>query len=128
MQIRLFEVNKDLGMVNEWLEQRGRKRVTKHEIPKIGYLVGCDDAYIAASFIRHVEGGYGMFDSLITNPEITPEVRNSALDLICRHTVGRAKELGLSCIFAFSVDNNTLERSERLGFKKLPDTLIALKL
>lgn len=137
MYLIKYKAKEHYHIIKDWLEARELRVPPINEMPHLGYLVHnlqSEDLvhnlqgghFIAAGFIRRVEGSFGLFDSLVTNPDSTPEERNSALDIVVNQLLTEAKARGMKKLIAFSEDKNTLLRSERFGFVKLSHTLIAL--
>ena len=99
-------------------------------IPKIGFIAysNSEYQYIAAGFLRIVEGGFGQLDTFVTNPAIEPCIRNEAIILITDKLIETAKGLKLSGIYAFTADNSILKRAEETGFRVKNQSVITLLL
>ncbi len=109
--------------------KREMQRSNVSELPRIGYVcVHEGGEFIAAGFLRRIEGNIGWFDGLISNPEATGVVRNEALDTIVESLVEHAKKLKIKRIIAHTVDESIEVRSKRHKFRSLPHKLIALNL
>lgn len=98
------------------LKKRELKLSLADELPRIGYVVYEEDMFIAAGFLRQCEGGYGMFDSYVTNPAMPPGVRNEALEMITKRLIKAATKAEVKHVISFSLDLNTIQRAERHGF------------
>lgn len=115
--------------VREWLTLRGLSVLGADDLPKIGYIAFERGEPIAAGYIRRVEGGTGLIDSLITNPDAPGDMRSSAIDLVVEHLLQTAIKANIHRLLAYSVDSNTLLRAEkRFGFSRLPHTVICADL
>jgi len=126
--IKLEKYNKAWNpLLKSWLSARDQDTGTD-ELPEIGYLAMCDNLPVAAGFVRRCEGGYGILDSFVTNPDAPSEIRNEALDLLASRLIEVAKNSNIKKLLASSLDKNTIERSIRFGFKALPHTLLGLKI
>lgn len=86
------------------------------DLPKVGFLVFEEDRFIGAGFLRKCEGNVGIFDSYITDPAIPAKLRNQALEMITKNLIDAAKSNGINRLIAFSMDENTIIRSQRHGF------------
>lgn len=127
--LRRFSPSDDLPMLASWLKGRDLPTDFLDTLPAVGYVVHTSNSLgVAAGFIRQVEGGYGMLDGYLTNPDVPPEIRHEALDALTAALLEEAKQLGISQLFAFSVDKNTIVRSQRHGFQQLGHVVIAAKL
>lgn len=128
MRLVEFSLSEHLSKVNEWLEKRGMAPVPMKDIPNRGYIVHRDGIYIAAGFLRRCEGDVGIFDSLITNPELSLYTRHLAIELLIEKIITVSKELHIDRLIAFSTDSGTIKRSKKHGFEKKPYTVISLSL
>lgn len=108
--------------ITKWLKYRQMyKSSLISELPEIGYIAYEDELPLAAGFLRRCEGGFGMIDSLITDPTAPSELRNEALDKITICILQYAKTNNINNIVAFSRDDNTLKRSLKHGFVLVDD-------
>jgi len=128
MDVRNFNIDLDLPEINRWLEARKVPLARAEDQPELSYVVIDDGVPVAACSLRRCEGGYGMIDGLVTNPSFSAFKRSDAIDLVVRKVIATAKEHNIKSLLGFSVDVGTLRRSEKHGFRKLPDTVIALNL
>lgn len=122
MSTRPFEV-KDLEAINYWRDKRMLKPVGLYELPKFGII--CEG--VAAGFLRNAEG-YGIIDSIITNPTAEPEDRNHALDEIFGILIDVARETGMHSVYGYSIDESTIARSKRFGFNESSHKLMTMSL
>lgn len=127
-EIKPFVKSQHMALIAAWMGSRGRRIPPISEMPKVGYVVFLDSYPVAAGFIRKVEGGFGQLDSLVSNPIAPAKTRDAAIDAIVTQLLKRAKSMKIPHLLAMSEDENTLVRSEKHGFKKLPLTLIAVDL
>lgn len=107
-----------------WLKARNAFVPEPSDMPEHGFVAYDEGQPVAAGFLRRVEGNYALVDSLVTNPDAPGVVRNQAIDMVVKHLLFKAKRLGLKHLIAFSVDTNTLMRSERHGFVRIPHAVI----
>lgn len=127
MQVERFKF-KHLAIIAHWLKERELNPHLIDELPDVGFVVSEGEEIIAAGFIRQTEGDYALVDSYITNKNSPPVQRDQALDLITKELINISKSLGFKTLVATSIDQNTIDRSLRHGFKQLPHAVIALKL
>lgn len=98
-------------------------------LPRIGAMVCHENGKpIAAGFLRKIEGSYGMFDGLISNPEASSTIRNEALNMVMTYIIEQARKLKLKNVVGYSIDKSALERSRKHGFYPLPHSVVALEL
>lgn len=115
-----------LDLVNGWLSARSLE--LPREYPAIGFIAYEGTYPIAAGFLRLVEGGTAILDSLVTNPAQSSELRSKSIDLVVENLIKKGKELGLSGIIAYTIEPNVLRRSTKHGFQELPHKVISVKL
>lgn len=113
--------------LKEWLEKRNLNTEVVNELPEHGYLVVENNQAICAGFIRQVEGGYGLIDSFISNPEMIAMKRHEGLNLLIDQLLSDALKRGMKQVLATTTDAHTIERALSRGFEKLPHTTIAKK-
>lgn len=115
-------------VLEDWLRRRKLGPAMAERLPKHGRIVYHKHTPVAAGFLRACEGKMAFMDGYLTDPDAPAAVRNAALDLLTTRLIGDAKELGFSQILAFSIDKNTIIRSQKLGFSVFPYTVVAIDL
>jgi hypothetical protein len=87
-------------------------------LPKIGFIVYSDTEYhyVAAGFLRLVEGGFAQIDTLVTNPNLVGDVRNEGLTLLVDTLIKTAKDMELKGIYSMTTDSSIIDRAMKLGF------------
>lgn len=127
MDVKALNFNDDLEHINSWLKHRGHPIAERDEMPEIGFVAWEGERRVAAVCLHRCEGNYAWINGLVTNPEISPIKRSNAIDLVVQKLIATAKELKIKGILGFSVDEGTLKRSEKHGFRKMPHTMILLR-
>jgi len=112
--------------LSTWLKVRGLETHVLNDLPKNGLVVFDGEQAVAAGFIRLCEGNHGLFDSYITNPSVSPYIRDNALNELTLALIEEAKTLKLKVVLALTVDENTKVRSIKHGFVQLGHTVLAL--
>lgn len=122
-----FEVLLDMHLSQH---SKNYDAITLETLPKIGYIVysNTEYHYVAAGFLRMVEGGFCQIDTMVTNPNLTGDIRNAGLKLLVDTLINKARELGLSGIVSYTHDNSVISRALSLGFKLVEYKVIALQL
>ena len=128
IELLRFRPELDSKVLEELLKARDIPFERYADIPKLGLIAYKDEVPVVLGFLREVEGGYAMMDSLITNPSIAPEIRNDMIDLLVTELIELAKQNKFKSIIAVSVDKNTIIRSQKHGFILLDHKLISLRL
>lgn len=90
-------------------------------LPALGFVVCQEDTIVCAGFLRDVERGPYILDSLISNQKIGPGLRNEAMNLLWPALIAAA---GDRDILGFTIDCGTRQRAEANGFAQLPYTLL----
>lgn len=122
-----FEVLLDMHLAQH---SKSYGSISRETLPEIGYIVYSDTEYhyVAAGFLRMVEGGFCQIDTMVTNPNLTGDVRNEGLILLVDTMIQKAKDLGLLGIVSYTTDNSVISRALGLGFKLVDHKVIALQL
>ncbi len=115
----------DLLLSNDYI---GISDVNMKTLPKIGYIAMMNGHPIAAGFLRRVEGGYGQLDTLTSNKYFGSKIRHDGIVKVVNALIEEATDLKMKGLIAFTIDEGVLKRSAEIGFKMLPQRLIALKL
>ena len=97
-------------------------------LPKIGYIALLGDQPIAAGFLRRLEPCYAQLDTLVSNAYFGSQIRHKGVSLVVDSLLNEAKRLKLEGIIALTVDSGILKRAESLGFRVVPQSVIALSL
>ena len=109
----------DMTSINKWLAKQGHPCVDSSDIPKQSYTI----PGVAFCAVRAVEGGIGILDSVVTNPHVSSQKRNEALDALFRHVL----TLPFKAVIGFSIDKHTQERAIRHGFAASPYSLFSYR-
>lgn len=75
---------------------------------------------IAAASLLRCEAGFGIFDSLITNPAYSGTARHEALNILVDHIIKYSESIGIKQLMAFSKNADVIERAQSVGFKPVP--------
>jgi len=75
---------------------------------------------IAAASLLRCEAGFGIFDSLITNPAYSGTVRHEALNILVDHIIKYSESIGIKQLVAFSKNADVIERAQSVGFRPVP--------
>lgn len=128
-KLEKFNDEKHRKYVKKWLKIRGLDRSMADELPELGFISFYNGIPVSAIFLRNVEGsGYGMIDSMVTDPRVDAEVRDCSNDLVVEKLLKEAKRLNYKKIIAFSTDKMTLTRANAFQFNVLPHSVIATDL
>lgn len=114
--------SKDKHSINKWLKLRNQE--LKTQLPCLSFIV----PGVAAGSVRLVEGGYGILESLVTNPYVSGITRNKAIDALVSFLLIEAKSCNIKNIMAFSTNESVLNRSLKHGFNPLNHTIISRSL
>lgn len=112
MRIRLYNPNEHLGQIKAWLSARSLA-FDAAELPELGLIVD----NVAVGFMRRCEGGVGIFDSYLSNPDATAEERNAALDEITAGLIKTASVSGFTRILAVTSEPSIAQRAVAHGFR-----------
>jgi hypothetical protein len=95
-------------------------------LPKLGYVVyderGDVLIPVCAGFLREVEGGAYLFDSLVSNKNLSAEQRGEGMSLLWSAILGSTT----MPILGFTKDEQTYNRALEAGFVHLPHAVLSL--
>lgn len=120
MKVREYEES-DFASIQRWLHKWNHEKITSEQLPETGFVV----PGVAIGFVRMVEGNMAIFDSMVSNPYASQRLRHNALDDLVGHIMAHLKADGVTKVLAFTVDDGTLTRAKRHGFKQLRHTLLS---
>jgi len=101
--------------------------ITYRTLPKIGYIAYLGSEPIAAGFLRRLEPCYAHLDTLASSGYFGSQVRHEGVSKVVDALIMEAKRLKLEGIVATTKDAGILKRAQSLGFKVVPQTIIALE-
>lgn len=78
---------------------------------------------VAFAGLRFIEGGYWLFDSMVTNPRCSSETRHKALQAIYKQVFLLTD--GSNGVLGLTVDAGALARAKEAGFRQLPHAVLA---
>lgn len=129
MEIKQFSFS-DMQHAIKLLTSRQMSIGHAADFPKLGVIVIDNGIPVAMGFLRELESVHNSYilDSLITNSNVTADIRDKALDDVVVELILLAKLNHISGLIAYTSDNNTVTRAVRHGFEVLPHTVISLDL
>ncbi len=116
MRVRAM-THQDLPQVNQWLKGQNMQPVRMSDLPIRMYIV----PGVAAAGVRCCEGGYGMMDSLCTNPLVSSATRHKASVSLWNKILSIPD---FSRIIGYTSDAGTLERALRHGFRVIAQSVL----
>lgn len=127
MEVRRIELDKDFSVINGWLKSRHLPLWQERFMPRIGMMAYEEDLLMAAGFMRICEGNVGLFDSLVSNKDITGPFRDKAIDKVIEAVVEEGKIIGLVSIIGLTVIPSLMDRIIRKhGFFKSDSHVMVL--
>lgn len=104
-------------------------RNSMDQLPKLGFVVYLEGRdvdrceAVCAGFLREVEGGTYLFDSLISNPKLNSKQRAEGMAMLWKAVLDAA---GGCSVLGFTINEQTMQRAEDAGFKRLPHVVYSL--
>lgn len=114
--------------IEHWLALRNLPLTGAEDLPKIGLMVTHDERLVACGFLRKCEGKYLLLDSYCTNPQVSAELRNQALDILTESLILLAKSQDCKQILAYTQDQNTIKRATKHGMTATSHHVLVLVL
>lgn len=96
------------------------------DLPKVGFIAYDSATIMAFGFLRMLEGGYVMIDTMVSNGDLSSDIRHLALSKLVDRLILKSKELGLKAIISHTSDVGVINRAEAIGFKVINQTVISL--
>jgi hypothetical protein len=112
MEARPFELF-DYPMISQWYLAQMEPCPPLDLLPKNGFIV--ED--ICAGFLYLTDSRLGIIDLYISNPEISKDYRDKALNLVTLEIIDKAKEYNCRVLIATSNIAAVKRRTELHGFK-----------
>jgi hypothetical protein len=117
MELHPYSRQLDRKHLHAWLTAREMDGDTLlSQLPAQGFVAWQEGRPVAAGFLRRCEGGMGMLDSFVSDPNAPAADRHEALELLTQRVMKAAEDAGLSGLLATSQDENTIARAIRNGF------------
>lgn len=113
MRVRIA-TSKDLQSIDKWSGLKTEPAYTTFIIPGV----------CGASLVRTEANEFAFLNNLVTNPHVSRELRQRAIDALVAHIVEFTHNLHIGRLIAFTTNNSTIERAGRFGFERLPHTLL----
>jgi hypothetical protein len=112
MEARAFEPW-DYPMIAEWYRSQMEPCPPIDLLPKNGFIV--ED--ICAGFLYLTDSRLGIIDCYISNPEVSKDLRDKALNLVTLEIIDKAREYNCRVLMATSNVAAVKRRTELHGFK-----------
>lgn len=125
LRVREFskEGGGDYDMIKSWHKDWEKQCPPKDCLSDLGIVV--DEC--VAGFLYSTDSKVCFFDCFISDPAVTKEERNSALDVLVASLVQAAKDLENTVIVANSVSGNIKDRALKHGFGYAGDHAVFYK-
>lgn len=120
MNIRLLNKKTEIESINKFMPFP----VTSEDLPGHTFCAVVKDEIIAIAGLRLMEGELCCIDSMATNQSFESTIRNEALDMLTKHLLDLAKNLGFKKIFAYTKENCIIDRAVRHGFNLTKQKII----
>lgn len=122
MEARAFELY-DYPMIEAWYRAQMEPVPPLDLLPKNGFIV--ED--ICAGFLYLTDSRLGIIDLYISNPDISKDYRDKALNLVTIEIINKAKEYNCRVLMATSNIAAVKRRTEFHGFKYAGETSVYSK-
>lgn len=117
MKIREFNKDTDYKDAVRWWNAWGFPPLETHVLPSTGYIVEGEYKVAAGWVYKTIDTPMGWLEWIVSNKDLSKEIRGEGLDLLLEHVTKEASEEGL--ILFTSINNKSLgKRLEKYGFNK----------
>ena len=102
---------RDYPVLARWY--RGHKKAIPpfSSLPAVGFIVDG----VAAAFLYQTDGGIGLLENYIRNPNIDSASANQALDELTQVLLATSKELGLTKVIGLTKNARIVKRAKQNG-------------
>lgn len=118
MECRKF-VTKDFTELAAWGKSWGAN-YDQAQFPKTGFIV----PGVAAYFLYSTDSKVCWLENLVSNPLVTRDQRDRALDLLTRALVQAAKTAGFTVAYACSNNGRVIQRAALMGARIKPNHVL----
>lgn len=101
---------------------------TPDSLPEIGYIATEGAILVSAGFLRRIEGGFGMIDTLVTNADLDSSTRHDGISKIVETIIHKSKELRIKGLICSTKDPGIIKRAKSIGFHETGEITIGLSL
>lgn len=115
------------AVLAKWLEKHVLPEPFLDNLPKLGLMVYHCNTPIGVVFLRVVEGGRGMIDGFLCDPEIPLKIRTAALDQLITDVIKLAHHNDMQGVFGLTVNKRVVSRAKKLGFTLMNHKLVSIK-
>lgn len=116
------------SLLKGWLSLHVMKEAYLDELPKLGLVVSFCGKPVGAAFLKQIEGGKGLIDSFIANPECEAVIRTRCLDQLILDLITLAKFSGMTGLIGLTLNKRVIQRAKKLGFSLMDHSVVTLKL
>jgi hypothetical protein len=104
----------DYAVITAWYKAHRIAVPPQELLPPVGYIV----EGVAAGFLYRTDGGIGILENFITNPQTRYDDRNIALSDITSELILEAEKAGLKMLYAISCIPAVSSRALQHGFEQ----------
>jgi hypothetical protein len=119
MDIRLFDLEKDYKIAENWWKERNWTIPPKEILSDTGFIVFVDNKPIGAMWLYPINGSKTCSTGFpISDPNSDKEIRNQSIDLLLETIQMTAKKMGYKYIWTTTGINAVAKRLEKHNYQK----------
>ena len=99
---------------------------TEETLPKLGYIASEGSIVVAICFLRKMEGGFAMIDTLVSNKDLASEFRHLGVQAVVDAVIAAARNQGIKGLICLTSDEGVFKRAMGMGFTSLNKVSIGL--
>jgi len=100
----------------QWYSSRNLGVFPEDCLPKIGFVAENEDCKLAMVFIYQTDSAIAYMENFSSNPGVSKEITDSALDLVVKAGLEFAKKEGFRLVIGGTKIKAVAERAQKLGF------------
>lgn len=115
MLIRSFNLAKDYATIQQWWEQHGSFAPRPEHLSTTGIIIEADNP-LCAGWLYNTDSKICVFEFVVSNPNVSKELRDAALTLLIEEIKKIASDRGYRLIYSSVKGMKYINRLQAAGF------------
>lgn len=113
--IRLFDLNRDYATIQEWWKLHGSFAPKPQHLSSTGLIIEADNP-LCAGWLYNTDSKICIFEFVVSNPNVSKELRDAALTLLIEEIKKLASNRGYELIYSSVKGMKYINRLQVAGF------------
>lgn len=114
--IRHFDAEIDHDAVSRWWKAHEFGVIPRHYLPPTGFIVEVNGVKVIAGWLYKTDSAIAWMEWIVSNPEVSADVRRPALTSLIETLIMTAKEDGFELVFTSSNHPKLMDTFKAHGF------------